>query len=389
MSKVVRAFIVASCAMTWTSAEVTAAEYLCRKEDSSLRIAVEVEKPGHTLPCNVVAEDDRGERAVLYSARYDRDYCPSRIEVTKSELEQEGWRCDITSEVNVVINDDNANDDADQEEPVRVENDSDDESAPPLANGRTITASHQCRQGDAVRHIQIEVENPSNGKPCELIYWADGARSGPGELLWRADHDATFCPRRLETIVAKWSGEGWRCESGVAQTVTLESADSNGTKSEAVTDQAQEAALAPAESDNDTAPSVVDPTLEAVIAADAERIGEWMEVEPAIEIAGRGDLNDDGSDDAVVFLAYQSDQAAYRQYLMSYVVVDDGYELASVKLLTGVGPPPAQARVEEIDEGVIWLTMPDDETGNPSVPTGYRLHDQELVEVAPENRTDN
>ena len=129
-----------------------------------------------------------------------------------------------------------------------------------------------------------------------------------------------------------------------------------------------------------------DLALESVIAADAERIGEWMEVEPAIEIAARGDLNGDGSDDAVVFLAYQSDQAAYRQYLMSYLVDDDGYELASVKLLTDVGPPPAQARVEQIDKGVIWLTLPD-EDGAASQQTGYRLQDQQLVEVDAQSPT--
>ena len=41
-----------------------------------MRIAIEVKKAGHTLPCEVVAEDDRGERAVLYSAQYDRELLP-------------------------------------------------------------------------------------------------------------------------------------------------------------------------------------------------------------------------------------------------------------------------------------------------------------------------
>ena len=126
----------------------------------------------------------------------------------------------------------------------------------------------------------------------------------------------------------------------------------------------------------------VDQTLEAIITADAERIGEWMEVEPAIEIAARGDLNDDGSRRRRgIPCTYQSDQAAYRQYLMSYLVADDGYELASVKLLTGVNPPPGQARVEQIDQGVIWLSLPNEDGSTTSAQTGYRLRDQQLVEV--------
>ena len=152
-------------------------------------------------------------------------------------------------------------------------------------------------------------------------------------------------------------------------------------------DQALATPDARAEESDPADTATADPDLEAVIAADAERIGEWMDVEPAIEIAARGDLNDDGSDDAVVFMAYQSEQSAYRQYLMSYLVADRGYELAGVKLLTGVNPPPAQARVQQIEQGVIWLEVPDRD-GAASRQTGYRLSNQQLVEVRPEDSAD-
>ena len=105
-----------------------------------------------------------------------------------------------------------------------------------------------------------------------------------------------------------------------------------------------------------------------------------MEVEPNIEVAARGDLNADGNDDAVVLLAYQSDQAAYRQYLMSYLVADETYELAGVKLLTGVSPPPDHAKVEQIDQGIIWLSLPGS-SGSRLNPVGYMLRNQQLVEV--------
>ena len=369
MVTVFRTLVFVASITAWASAD--AAEYRCQKLDSSLRIAVEVKKAGHTLPCEVVAEDDRGERAVLYRARYDREYCPTRIEKTRAELEQEGWACRKTSEDNVVR--------ASEDETgtlAAANNEGEDREGSGGAlvtpDGSTITASRQCRLDGRERAIRIEVEDPESGKPCALVYWDDGDWSRPGEVLWRAVHDADFCPTRFDTILAKWTGEGWACD------------DAGGVSSAALTTPAAETPETAAEPAVEAVPSVsgdgVDRALEEIVGEDAQRIGEWMQVDPAIEIAARGDLNDDGSEDAVVILAYQSEHAAYRQYLMSYLGAGDGYELASVKLLTGVEAPPANARVEQIDKGVIWLTMPGAD-GTAPAPTGYQLRDQQLVEV--------
>jgi hypothetical protein len=372
MKPVFRTLVLVSSVTAWSAAE--AAEYQCEKLDSSLRIAVEVKKAGHTLPCEVVAEDDRGERAVLYSAQYDRDYCPTRIERTREELEQEGWLCRKTSDDNIVQAGDTV-------EPVnRVETTTSSNQVVAVAAGdRTITATRQCLLGDQKRAIQIEVEDPASGKPCELIYWDDGDLAKEGEVLWRAVHDAGFCPNRLDTIVEKWSAEGWQCgdDGDLTQSAALAPRSIN----------AQDETSAAAESvdqDPDSAPETVDAIddreLETIIEEDAQRIGEWMEVDPDIEIAARGDLNDDGSEDAVVFLAYQSDQSAYRQYLMSYVGAEGGYELASVKLLSGVEAPPGNARVDQIQDGIIWLTLPGFDGGE-ARPAGFKLRDQQLIEV--------
>ena len=383
MSSIFRALAVVTCTTAWTATGVAATEYQCEKKDSSLRIAIEVKKAGHTLPCEVVAEDDRGERAVLYKAQYDREYCPSRIEKTRTELELEGWSCEKTSDTNIVSQQSAPTTDETEQTAVEPDADALADDGAETDNSRVVAASHQCRQGGALRRIQIEVENPTRGKPCELIYWADGDQNGPGRLLWRAEHDADFCPRRLDSLIDKWTSEGWQCDTSAAVT-TARAAPVPEPKAEAN----QASAVVDTRQEEERQQTASDSVLETIIAADAERIGEWMEVEPAIEIAARGDLNDDGSDDAVVFLAYQSEQAAYRQYLMSYLVSEDGYELASVKLLTGVGPPPDQARVEEIDQGVIWLTIPS-ENGSTPAPTGYRLHDQQLVEVAAKISTED
>ena len=345
MTTVFRALVLASSVTAWMATEAVAAEYQCWKSDSSLRIAIEVKKAGHTLPCEVIAEDDRGQRAVLYSARYDRDYCPARIERTREELEQEGWACEKTSDENIVGLEGQPIDNADRQTPASDAGDTGSGGALVAGSGKVITTSLQCSKQNDLRRIRIEVEDVTRGRPCQLIYWADGDQSKPGQLLWRAEHDATFCPQRLEVITRKWVGEGWHCEASGTQTAAVVTTPVARPESTEAVDQALATPDARAE-EGDLADAVTpDPDLEAIIAADAERIGEWMDVEPAIEIAARGDLNDDGSDDAVVFMAYQSEQSAYRQYLMGYLVADRGYELAGVKLLTGVNPPPAQARV--------------------------------------------
>lgn len=375
MSVTLRALAVVSSVIAWTAIEAEAVEYQCRKDNSSLRIAVEVKKAGHTLPCEVIAEDDRGQRNVLFSARFDREYCPTRIDRTRVELEQDGWSCQQTSTVNVVRDADAAEDGDDRPIAALQQELAPSEEVPQATTAdKVVAASRQCRNGAETRLISIVVEDAGSGRPCELIYWADGDQSKLGERLWRAEHDASFCPRRLDTIVDKWAADGWQCEISDIETASLDGAP------DAAIDPIVQAEPAASEQQSIVGEPLTDPALEAVVAADAERIGKWMEVDPAIEIAARGDLNDDGADDAVVFLTYQSDQAAYRQYLMGYLMAGDGYELASVKLLTGINPPPAQARVDQIDEGVIWLTLPD-ENGSTSDQTGYRLNDQQLIEV--------
>ena len=361
-----------------------AGEYQCRQKDSAVRIAIEVKKRGHTLPCEVIAEDDRGERAVLYKAQYDRDYCPDRLEQTRAKLENEGWSCEKTSDDNVVQGesslrplDEIAANEGGAEEPKAV----------------SIADSQICRLENDVRRLKIEVENPDRGKPCSLIYWSENDRSEAGQVLWRAEHDAEFCPKRLGFIVKKWTKEGWRCsaDGDASETAALPVEEEAEEPSAPVQEARAEPAEAPASpapldsapaelAEQPTTPDEIDRNLQAIVEADAKRIGEWMEVEPGVEIAAYGDLNADGKEDAVIFLAYQSDQAAYRQYLMSYLLADETYELAGVKLLTGVSPPPDGAKVEAIDKGVIWLSVPK-ENGERADPIGYRLRDQQLVEV--------
>ncbi|MGI9433523.1 MAG: hypothetical protein ACR2Q4_01625 [Geminicoccaceae bacterium] len=420
MLSYLRIFGVAGLAVMLNTVPAAAVEYQCQLGDSFIRLAVEVGKEGHTLPCEVIAEDDKGERVTLFRAQYDRNYCPQRIENRRAEIEEKGWTCRKSSDDYVVKGTgklqpaENAaalttsEDRTTNDNGTKVEETSADEitegeevsvatkaaeivetGAGVAETGAEVAETRECRRGDDVRLLKIKVDDPERGKPCELIYWAEDDRSEEGKLLWRAEHDADFCPTRLNFILQKWSVEGWQCDDQptTAAAEPAEPTEPITTATAESTDEPETASPAPvatAETGATTlaAPTAapVDPELQAVIEADAKRIGEWMEVEPAIEVAARGDLNDDGSEDAVVFLAYQSDHAAYRQYLMSYLVADESYELASVKLLTGVNPPPAHAKVEQIDKGVIWLNLPNDSDTEQN-PTGYVLRDQQLIEI--------
>ncbi|MGI9493435.1 MAG: hypothetical protein ACR2QF_13645 [Geminicoccaceae bacterium] len=396
MLKLIRAAILALGPIFVLVSPAIAGEYQCRQKDSAIRIAIEVKKKGHTLPCEVIAEDDRGERAILYKAQYDRDYCPERLEQTRAKLEDEDWTCQKTSDNNVVEGEGHLRP---LDELAASESGSEEPKEPEAA---IVASSQVCRLDDDVRRLRIEVENPNEGKPCSLIYWAEDDQSENGQVLWRAEHDAEFCPKRLGFIVKKWTDEGWQCgadgETDTLQTATLpadeepltpaqdvpaEEIPTEPLSTETIPIEPAETQTIPAPEElavQPTAPEDIDPNLQAVIEADAKRIGEWMEVEPGVEIAAFGDLNADGRNDAVIFLAYQSEQAAYRQYLMSYLLADETYELAGIKLLTGVSPPPDHAKVKAIDEGVIWLSLPED-NGDQTGSIGYRLHDQQLVEV--------
>lgn len=362
MLKAIRVAGLVLTAVALTAMPAIAGEYHCKFDDSTLRIAIEVKKAGHTLPCEVVAEDDRNERAVLYSAQFDRNYCPQRLEQKRAELEEEGWNCKKSSDINIVRGTDKL---------LPVETPTASKSRAIAPNGAAISEHRVCKLNDDTRRLQIEVEDPNSGKPCKLVYWSESDRSESGQLLWRAEHDSEFCTKRLSFIVQKWGDEGWTCGDGDDETQRV----ALPTPTEEPTTPSS------AEEDSQVVAKAVDAkVLQAIIEADARRIGEWMEVEPDIEVAAHGDLNDDGNDDAIVFLAYQSKQAAYRQYMMSYLVADETYELAGVKLLTGVSPPPAQAKVRQIDDGVIWLSLPGNEGTSPK-PVGYVLRDQQLVEV--------
>ncbi len=349
----------------FASTSLSAGEYQCTHEDQALRLAIEVKKAGHTLPCSVIAEDDLDEKAVLYSARYDRTYCPQRLEKKRAELEQEGWVCSKTSDSYIVRG---------TGKPAFSMQRKASRSKPVSPAGTTIMDSRVCKLDSDIRRIRVEVEDPDSGKPCLLNYWSTDEGSEPWKRLWRAENDPGFCARRLGVILQKWAKDGWQCD----------------------VDDAQEIAAGPVLEEERTSPAsaaevvrqakTADPeSLQAVVEADAKRIGEWMEVEPAIEVAAHGDLNDDGQDDAVVFLTYQSDQAAFRRYLMSYLVADETYELASVKLLTGISPPPAEAKVKEIDQGIIWVSLPRDDGTSPE-PIGYILRDRQLVEIDPSDQ---
>ncbi len=353
-------------AATFIATSSSASEYQCRQEGSALRLAIEVKKAGHTLPCNVIAEDDLNDKAVLYSARYDRTYCPARLEKKRAELEQEGWICSKSSDSYIVRGAGKL--DPPTERAARG-------NAPASADDTTIMDSRVCKLDSGIRRIRVEVEDPNAGRPCLLNYWSTGDNSEAWQRLWRAEHDPEFCARRLDVILQKWKKDGWQCD-----------VDDDVPEIAAVPAPAKEQPTPPSAAEIVQQAKTVDPeSLQAVVEADAKRIGEWMEVEPAIEVAAHGDLNADGQDDAVVFLTYQSDQAAFRRYLMSYLVADETYKLASVKLLTGISPPPAQASVKEIDQGVIWVSLSKDD-GTHQEPVGYVLRDRQLIEVGPSDQ---
>ncbi len=82
-----------------------------------------------------------------------------------------------------------------------------------LADTAAATEARCVRGDDAVRRVAIEVQDPSQGAPCEVVYWKDSEEPGVRNVLWRAQTDAAYCAAKAEELVGTLKSGGWSCTS--------------------------------------------------------------------------------------------------------------------------------------------------------------------------------
>ena len=292
-------------------------------------------------------------------------------------------------------------------------------------------SQYQCRSGDVVRRVIIEVGDLATSLPCEVVYFKDTEAPGVRRVLWNARSDAAFCDAKAAGLVDKLATSGWQCDaSGQAASAaqpaappqpeiaaapnaataaaTVPSLDAATVGSEidrtesAIASRAPElsteavitpatpqlsepaaatqtAALEPA----DSAPTEeLTEQLQGVIEQNLTSLNKSVDGDFRAEVGQFGDLNADGLNDAVVFFNYQSNAADFTQFVAAYLFNGNSYHLAATKPVGGTDRAVERVEIESIVDGAIQLKL----HLNDASQTEYRsaamtLKEGQLIEI--------
>lgn len=69
--------------------------------------------------------------------------------------------------------------------------------------------SWSCRQGNDVREVHTE-QTTSAPVPCQVVYkkLTEGVED---QILWNAEHDASYCDFKAQGLIEKLESWGWTC----------------------------------------------------------------------------------------------------------------------------------------------------------------------------------
>jgi len=74
-----------------------------------------------------------------------------------------------------------------------------------------------CTMGKMERKIEVVTTDAEKKIPCEVKYTRDGVE----KTLWNAQADAGFCDSKASELMAKLTGQGWKCDGGAENTDTM------------------------------------------------------------------------------------------------------------------------------------------------------------------------
>ena len=73
-----------------------------------------------------------------------------------------------------------------------------------------------CRKiNQASRHYSIVFENTETSLPCSVV---DRTNKQNHRVLWRAEHERSFCQGKIRELVKRLKEQGWRCTATNALT---------------------------------------------------------------------------------------------------------------------------------------------------------------------------
>jgi hypothetical protein len=285
--------------------------------------------------------------------------------------------------------------------------------------GSAAAREDQCVRGDVqVRRVEIAVQDPGRGVPCEVVYWKDTEEPGVRRVLWSAQTDADFCTRKADELTAKLTAVGWTCTSVGGAAAVREAAPPSRVTGDspapavAAAPAAEPAEPAPApaaEAEPTPAPAIREalapqtavpapepvPTttapaadaLAAIIEQNLARLNDGVDGSFDAMIADYGDLDGDGFQDGLVLFTYESQRLGQARFVAAYLYDGESYALAATKPLAGSDDQVLGAEIESIDAGVISLRLSVLEPGDAACcPSGVRrqalmLRNGQLIEV--------
>ena len=70
-----------------------------------------------------------------------------------------------------------------------------------------------CTDSGTRRRIAVVYEQPDAPLPCTVQFFEHplGRYSMKWRVLWRAEHDASFCRTKVLDQIEQWRGQGWEC----------------------------------------------------------------------------------------------------------------------------------------------------------------------------------
>jgi hypothetical protein len=273
--------------------------------------------------------------------------------------------------------------------------------------GSAAASETRCVRGDdAIRRVEIAVQDPNGDVPCEVVYWKDTERPGVRSVLWSAETDADFCARKAEELVETLEEGGWSCAMAGEQPRTANRENPPPVAAPSPPERSAEPGVAapsppptapapPRADSRETAPGVrealapqhtgVEPdaegtedtpagtALDAIIEQNLVRLNDGVDGRFAAEIGDYGDLDGDGLEDGLVFFTYESQRLGQARFVAAYLFDGESYALAATKPLAGSDDNVHSAEIESIEDGVISLRLNVLEPGDASCcPSGLR-----------------
>lgn len=248
-------------------------------------------------------------------------------------------------------------------------------------NPSAVVAGHRVdvvqHSSIVARHIEIELDDPARSLPCNVV---DRADASAREILWRAEYELGFCQEKAAETVSFLKSQGWACRpvsiedrnevlDARALNITATWRCLEGLKP-AIEQAAAKRPYVPVARPEQQDGGDVDLTNRELLEAiqrDLSVIGQdVVDKETTIDTA-LGDLNDDGSRDAVAVVTRKTGRKTPHRLLMAYLQSDEAFRLVDVWVLKTSDIASNNSLTLAIKNGTVRLDYCCEEQAEPTI----------------------